>query len=99
VPSRASRVFSLTLLQVIKLSEEVQNQQLKVPDQRQEEAVPGAPVPPVASEGLRTAALLPAPLLDQVRQVQQRAAFAGRGPAEWAIGAHCLALYGADGNW
>lgn len=89
----------LAHLQVIKLSKELQHQQSTAPNQRPEEAAPCAPVPTTASDGPPTAALLPAPLLDQVRRAQERAALAGHGPAEWAIGAHCLALYGDDGNW
>lgn len=45
------------------------------------------------------ASLLPPQVAEQIRQAQQRAALAGQGPAAWAVGAMCRAVYSGDGNW
>lgn len=55
-------------------------------------AAGGAAPPSVSS-------LLPPQVAEQIRHAQQRAALAGQGPAEWAIGAKCRAVYSGDGNW
>ena len=47
----------------------------------------------------RISSLLPPQMAEQIRHAQQRAALAGQGPAEWAIGANVRAVYSGDGNW
>lgn len=65
-----------------------------------------APVASAAPQGAAASAsertgpsLLPPQVAEQIRLAQQRAALAGQGPAAWAIGAKCRAVYSGDGNW
>lgn len=71
--------------------ERAQHQQLAGPASAAPAAAGAAP-PSVSS-------LLPPQVAEQIRHAQQRAALAGQGPAEWAIGAKCRAVYSEDGNW
>lgn len=43
--------------------------------------------------------VLPPQVAEQIRHAQQRAALGGHGPAAWAVGAKCKAVYSGDGNW
>ncbi|KAL4433592.1 hypothetical protein ABPG75_000033 [Micractinium tetrahymenae] len=59
------------------------------------EATPAAAAQPTAAGGT----LLPPQVAEQIRHAQQRAALGGQGPAAWAVGAKCKAVYSGDGNW
>lgn len=54
-----------------------------------------APAQPTGAGGV----LLPPQVAEQIRHAQQRAALGGQGPAAWAVGANCKAMFGGDGKW
>lgn len=67
----------------------------------QHEQLAGLAEPAAAAASPTDAAgtLLPPQVAEQIRHAQQRAALGGQGPAAWAVGAKCKALYSGDGNW
>lgn len=70
-------------------------------EQHQQLAGPAAAAPAAAGTAAppSVSSLLPPQVAEQIRHAQQRAALTGQGPAEWAIGAKCRAVYSDDGNW
>lgn len=86
-------IWPPTLLQVIQLTRELCKAQ---PEDAvaQQSAAPQATV--VQTD---TGVLLPPQMADQILHAQQRAALAGQGPADWAVGARCRAVHSGDGNW
>ena len=95
-------------LQVIELTRElVEADQGASPQAKQEQQAGAsalgpraAPAPAAAAAVLPAApSLLPPQVAEQIRHAQQRAALAGQGPAAWAIGAKCKAIFAEDGNW
>lgn len=88
------------LPQVIELTRELCQGQAEAPPAaplQQEAAGAAAPPPPPGAPS--SSQVLPPQVAEQIRVAQQRAALGGQGPAEWAVGAKCRALYSGDGNW
>lgn len=98
------------LEEVIQLSRELQQAQpaeagVSVQlEQHEQLAGPAAAAAPAGTGALvacdaTVSALLPPQVTEQIKHVQLRAALAGQGPAAWAVGAKCRAVYSGDGNW
>ncbi|PSC74490.1 survival of motorneuron-related-splicing factor 30 [Micractinium conductrix] len=45
------------------------------------------------------AAHMPGAMAEHIKHAQHRSAFGGQGPAAWAVGATCRALYSGDNKW
>ena len=105
--------MSLLLLrgvQVIQLTRELQQSQQPRPAGQglAQEGLPQESAGPSGAAGAATIAapagsvssqLLPPQVAEQIRHAQRRAALSGQGPADWAVGAECRAVYSGDGNW
>lgn len=85
-----------SLLQVIELARELQQGSAA-------EAAGGAAAAQAdaaeQSAAADAAAHMPGAMAEHIKHAQHRSAFGGQGPAAWAVGATCRALYSGDNKW